>query len=259
MDAYDAMMETLAAGTSDRLQSAGAAGWRADGSSVHDTTGSAAHDWSGQSSYTPTEDDADRVAAEMLDSHRTQSNAAAFDEVQFTDYLLGLEQELEDAELEAQLSEEEMGDAFLKMVSNEVDCKNILAQSPYAPLPVETVSEKQPAEAEAKASEPPQFATPADEPATPLSELSEEERQDEFLRMVSNEVEYKKLLGQSPYAITDIEVPVLLQRFLDNLEDGTQKNNGKFKGQSRLKRQKSPKEERKTVVVVSDCLFIALS
>ena len=52
------------------------------------------------------------------------------------------------------------------------------------------------------------------------------------------------------YALTDIEWEVLIQRFLDNLEDGTQKNNGKFKGQDKLKREVMPKEERKTVVVL---------
>jgi hypothetical protein len=78
----------------------------------------------------------------------------------------------------------------------------------------------------------------------------EEDRGDDFLRMVSNEVQYKKLLGQNPYALTDIQVSVLVQRFLDNLEDATQKNNGKVKGQSKLRGQKVPKEERKTVLVL---------
>jgi hypothetical protein len=78
----------------------------------------------------------------------------------------------------------------------------------------------------------------------------EEDRGDEFLRMVSNEVQYKKLIGQNPYALTDIQVSVLVQRFLDNLEDATQKNNGKVKGQSRLKGVKMPKEQRKTVLVL---------
>ena len=75
--------------------------------------------------------------------------------------------------------------------------------------------------------------------------------EDRFLQMVSSEVQYKKLLNQSPYALTDIEWRILVQRTLDNLEDGTQKNNGKFKGQSKLRRESMPKEERKTVVVVS--------
>ena len=76
------------------------------------------------------------------------------------------------------------------------------------------------------------------------------DQEEEFLRMVSNEVNYKKFLGQSPYALTDIKVPVLLQRFLDNLEDGTQKNNGKFKGQNKISRKEQPREERKTVIVL---------
>jgi len=74
--------------------------------------------------------------------------------------------------------------------------------------------------------------------------------EEKFLLMVSNEVEYKKFLNQSPYSVTDIAWPVLIQRFLDNIEDGTQKNNGKFKGQSKLKGRGMPKEERKTVVVL---------
>jgi len=68
--------------------------------------------------------------------------------------------------------------------------------------------------------------------------------------MVSTEIAYKKLLKQSPYSITDIEWSVLLQRTLDNIEDGTQKENGKFKGQSRWRGRVEPKGERKTVVVL---------
>eukprot|EP00984_Skeletonema_dohrnii_P035915 scaffold36301_cov144-Skeletonema_dohrnii-CCMP3373.AAC.1 len=68
--------------------------------------------------------------------------------------------------------------------------------------------------------------------------------------MVSNEVEYKQLVGQSPYALTDIKFPVLLQRFLDTIEDSSQKSNGKFKGQSKLQGKDQPRDERKTVVVL---------
>lgn len=74
--------------------------------------------------------------------------------------------------------------------------------------------------------------------------------EESFLKMLSNEVEYKKMLGENPYAITDINISTLIQRTLDNLEDGTQKGNGKFKGISRLKRKAQPREDRKTVVVL---------
>lgn len=75
---------------------------------------------------------------------------------------------------------------------------------------------------------------------------------DKFLQMLSNEVQYKKLIKQSPYSLTDVEYSVLVQRFLDNFEDGMQKKNGKFAGMSKLKRMNMPREDRKTVVVVSD-------
>eukprot|EP00980_Cylindrotheca_fusiformis_P008547 scaffold1813_cov109-Cylindrotheca_fusiformis.AAC.5 len=88
------------------------------------------------------------------------------------------------------------------------------------------------------------------EMATEQDTSSEVNREDEFLKMLSTEVQYKKLLGQNPYALTDIELPVLIQRVLDNIEDATQKNNGKLKGQDRLKGQKKPKDERKTVLVL---------
>ena len=77
--------------------------------------------------------------------------------------------------------------------------------------------------------------------------LSEEDR---FLQMLSTEVQVKKLLNQNPYSLPDIRFDVLYQRFLDNLEDATQKNNGKVKGQSKLRRQWEPQEERPTVVVL---------
>ena len=88
MDAYDAMMETLAAGTAGRHQNAG---WP-EGSSVHDGSDRL----TGQNSNTqqlvlqqpddtqqlllqqPADQDAERVATEMLDSTRTHSNAAAY-------------------------------------------------------------------------------------------------------------------------------------------------------------------------------------
>eukprot|EP00986_Skeletonema_menzelii_P003888 scaffold1257_cov140-Skeletonema_menzelii.AAC.7 len=84
----------------------------------------------------------------------------------------------------------------------------------------------------------------------PIDTVTSQDIEEQFLRMVSNEVEYKRLLGQSPYALTDIKFPVLLQRFLDNIEDSSQKNNGKIKGQSKLRGRDQPRDERKTVVVL---------
>jgi NADH dehydrogenase FAD-containing subunit len=74
--------------------------------------------------------------------------------------------------------------------------------------------------------------------------------EERFLRMVSNEVQYKRLIGENPYAINDIKWPVLRQRLLDNIEDSIQKRNGKLKGQSKLRGKDAPREERKTVVVL---------
>jgi len=74
--------------------------------------------------------------------------------------------------------------------------------------------------------------------------------ENEFLKMVSNEVQVKRLLGENPYALTDIRWDIILERFLDTLEDSTQKNNGKFKGQSRIQRKDKPRANRKTVVVL---------
>ena len=85
---------------------------------------------------------------------------------------------------------------------------------------------------------------------TPIDSVSSQDIEEQFLRMVSNEVEYKKLLGKSPYALTDIKFPALLQRFLDTIEDSSQKNNGKLKGQSKRRGRDQPREERKTVVVL---------
>ena len=88
-------------------------------------------------------------------------------------------------------------------------------------------------------------------PSDPLStDVTQDDMEERFLKMVSNEVNYKKFLNQSPYSLSDLRVPVLLQRFLDNLEDGTQKKNGKFAGQSKFLGKKAPREQRKTVVVL---------
>ncbi len=77
---------------------------------------------------------------------------------------------------------------------------------------------------------------------------------DSFLKMLSNEVRYKQLINQSPYSLADVEFSVLIQRFLDNIEDGMQKKNGKFAGMSKLKQISMPRENRKTIVVVSVCM-----
>ncbi|KAL3903899.1 MAG: hypothetical protein SGARI_005173, partial [Bacillariaceae sp.] len=81
-----------------------------------------------------------------------------------------------------------------------------------------------------------------------LSVVEEEEQ--EYLNMLSSEVSYKKLLGQNPYALTDIDVPTIINRVLDTLEDGTQKRNGKLKGQAKLKGKKEPLSNRPTVIVL---------
>lgn len=84
----------------------------------------------------------------------------------------------------------------------------------------------------------------------PIDTVTSQDIEEQFLRMVSNEVEYKQLVGQSPYTLTDIKFSVLLQRFLDTIEDSSQKSNGKFKGQSKLQGKDQPRDERKTVVVL---------
>ena len=84
-----------------------------------------------------------------------------------------------------------------------------------------------------------------DEPNT----YSQEELE-KYLRMVSNEVEVKKLLGQNPYSLTDIDIRVIMGRILDTLEDSTQKRNGKLKGQSKIRRKKEPSPNRPTIIVL---------
>jgi len=81
-------------------------------------------------------------------------------------------------------------------------------------------------------------------------EQNTQDVEESFLRTLSNEVNYKKFLNQSPYSLTDINIPVLLQRFLDNLEDNQQKRNGKLKGVNKRLQQYKPRAERKTVVVL---------
>ena len=86
------------------------------------------------------------------------------------------------------------------------------------------------------------FRAPAEEKAPPT--------EDEMLAMISNEVAYSKFRGRNPNSLLDLEFDVLRQRVLDNIEDATQKNNGKSKGKSYLSMKDVPREERKTVVVL---------
>ena len=74
--------------------------------------------------------------------------------------------------------------------------------------------------------------------------------EDQYLKWVSTEVNVKRLNKQNPYAITDIPVDVMISRILDNIEDATQKNNGKTKGKSLYRLQGKPSEQRPTVVVL---------
>ena len=74
--------------------------------------------------------------------------------------------------------------------------------------------------------------------------------EDEMLAMISNEVAYTKFRGRNPNSLLDLEFDVLRQRVMDNIEDATQKKNGKSKGKSYLSGKDVPREERKTVVVL---------
>jgi hypothetical protein len=97
---------------------------------------------------------------------------------------------------------------------------------------------------------------PPIQPLMSSSSSTKEQEQllaDRFLKMVSTEVQVKKLTGENPYALTDIPVQVMMQRFLDNVEDSVQKNNGKVKGQSKLRGKDSPpadNSDRPTVVIL---------
>ncbi|KAG7368200.1 FAD-dependent pyridine nucleotide-disulfide oxidoreductase [Nitzschia inconspicua] len=85
--------------------------------------------------------------------------------------------------------------------------------------------------------------------STKRAEQDDQEMQ-RYLHMLSTEVDYKKLLNQNPYALTDIDFPIIVGRVLDTLEDSTQKSNGKLKGQAKLKGKKEPRDNRPTVVVL---------
>jgi len=98
------------------------------------------------------------------------------------------------------------------------------------------------------------------EPLTPTQNEQEEEQPnrnsmeqedyDRYLKMVSTEVQLKKLLGQNPYALTDIPLKVILGRFLDSLEDDFVSRNGEKKGQNKFRGQTEPLESRPTVIVL---------
>jgi len=73
---------------------------------------------------------------------------------------------------------------------------------------------------------------------------------DRYLKMVSSEVQVKRLIGQNPYALTDLPFRILIERVLDQWEDETQLINGKKSGQARFRAQFEPKQSRPTVVVL---------
>jgi len=77
-----------------------------------------------------------------------------------------------------------------------------------------------------------------------------ENMEDQYLKMVANEISVKRLNKQNPYAINDIPIDTLISRVLDNIEDITQKNNGKTKGKSLYKLKGKPSAARPTVVVL---------
>ncbi|KAL3912134.1 MAG: hypothetical protein SGILL_007007, partial [Bacillariaceae sp.] len=94
---------------------------------------------------------------------------------------------------------------------------------------------------------PTQQSTPSTYPSPPAMDETD---MSEYLDMLTTEVSYKKLLGQNPYSLTDIDVPTIINRVLDTFEDSSQKRNGKLKGQAKLKGRKEPLENRPTVVVL---------
>lgn len=274
MDAYDAQMAAMEASSIGNQHSATGTsdGQASNESSMHvaSSSSSSQSKWAGQNSYTqqllqPSATGMDSsysqysttttngnndvgadayaeqmnvnsrksfVAEQQEESHSTASGDVEDPyEMEFTNYLLALQDQL-DANNGEEASNEAANPSTMEAVSQQQQHQP--RQS--SPRPVETTA-----------------ATTSPEP-----ELTEEQLQEKFLQMISNEVEYKKFLNQSPYSLTDIEWSVITQRFLDNLEDGIQKNNGKFKGESKLMRKSMPKEERKTVVIVS-LYFVVVS
>ena len=79
-----------------------------------------------------------------------------------------------------------------------------------------------------------QSSTRQSAPLSSAPPVMDETDTQEYLGMLTTEVSYKKLLGQNPYSLTDIDVPTIVNRVLDTFEDGTQKRNGKLKGQAKL-------------------------
>ena len=96
----------------------------------------------------------------------------------------------------------------------------------------------------------PRQEEPTYEKQTQQPNTSRDDTEDQYLKMVSNEVSVKRLNKQNPYAINDIPIDTMISRILDNIEDATQKNNGKTKGKSFYKLKRQPSEERPTVVVL---------
>ncbi|KAL7551677.1 hypothetical protein ACHAWF_014859 [Thalassiosira exigua] len=68
---------------------------------------------------------------------------------------------------------------------------------------------------------------------------------DRCLALPSTEISTKKFPNQNPYSVADVRFDVLRQRLLDNLEDMTQKNNGKFKGESKYRGSEGGTEDRR--------------
>lgn len=175
-------------------------------------------------------------------------------EMQLNEFLRSLQREIRDATVttSAEASDEEVVDKLLQILSQnkklfmtENDEEGTASSIYPSSQPIQAMNQQQ-----AVLQSSSKIETPSNADEQNNGSL-EEDMEDKFLKMLSNEIQYKKFLNQNPYSITDIEFLTLINRFLDNVEDGTQKNNGKIKGQSRLQGKDMPKEGRKTVVVVS--------
>jgi len=74
-----------------------------------------------------------------------------------------------------------------------------------------------------------------------MQQQEQEDTEEKFLKMVSSEIEVKKLNGQNPYAVTDIDFHSISEKFIDTFEHTLQK---------KIRGRKEPKEDRKTIVVL---------
>lgn len=232
MDAFDAQMAAVTA-TADN----GGGNGHTNQQQQHSRTASQTHSYAREHPPLPS----NFISGAMPSTRQAK---IIDDEMQFTNMLLEIQREMENAEYH-------YGDASNNNESSDMgalpaEVEKAMSQYRYQ----QPQSSTSPTEAASAYTNPTDSDNEADQP-----QLDQDDLEDKYLRMLSSEVSYKKLLNQSPYAITDVDWPVLMQRFLDNLEDGAQKNNGKFKGQSRLSRREVPKEERKTVVVLGVSSF----